>query len=309
MKRYYRIMLGRKSIYAEECRENNYIGVDFGFVQDLTNKLPDDWRSFNRENIPIYIKTYPEKSKIQAGLACGSLWVVSKGLAIGDIVLCPNGDGRYYIGKITSNYKYDSQKSLPHNRSVEWFTQIIDRSDMSQDLRNSTGSIGTVSNVDKHSTEIEKLIGGSNLKSIISTDSTIESPSEFALEKHLEDFLVANWKQSELGRDYDIFEEDGEICGQQYQTDTGAIDILAISKDKTRLLVVELKKGRASDSVIGQIQRYMGFVKDELAEKDQIVEGTIIALEDDVRIKRALSVTNNISFYKYKIDFKLLKIQ
>ena len=32
----------------------------------------------------------------------------------------------------------------------------------------------------------------------------------FALEKHLEDFLVRNWAQTELGRDYDVFEDDGE---------------------------------------------------------------------------------------------------
>jgi hypothetical protein len=48
-----------------------------------------------------------------------------------------------------------------------------------------------------------------------------------------------------------------------------SIDILAISKDKTELLVVELKKGRASDMVVGQIQRYMGYVLEELAETNQ----------------------------------------
>ena len=71
--------------------------------------------------------------------------------------------------------------------------------------------------------------------------------------------------------------------------------------------MVELKKGRASDSVIGQVQRYMGYVKDELAKEGQSVEGVIIALEDDQRIKRALSVAPNISFYKYQVSFKLIK--
>ena len=79
---------------------------------------------------------------------------------------------------------------------------------------------------------------------LISTDETVEDPSVFALEKHLEDFLVQNWKQTELGKDYDIYEEDGELVGQQYPSDTAPIDILAISKDKKSLLVVELKKGR-----------------------------------------------------------------
>ena len=110
-----------------------------------------------------------------------------------------------------------------------------------------------------------------------------------------------------MGKVYDIYQEDGEIVGQQYQTDTGAIDILAISKDKKAILVVELKKGRASDNVVGQIQRYMGFVKGELAEDNQTVKGVIIALEDDLRIKRALSDTNNIEIYRYKVSFKLFK--
>jgi RecB family endonuclease NucS len=77
-------------------------------------------------------------------------------------------------------------------------------------------------------------------------------------------------------------------------------------KEKT-LLVIELKKGRASDAVVGQIQRYMGYVKEELAEPGQDVKGVIIALDEDLRLKRALSVTNNIEFYSYKVSFSLRK--
>jgi len=119
--------------------------------------------------------------------------------------------------------------------------------------------------------------------------------------------LVQNWKQTELGKKYDIFEEEGELVGQQYPSDTGPIDILAISKDKKELLVVELKKGRISDVVVGQVQRYMGYVQEELAEDNQKVKGVIIALEDDIKISRALSVAPNIDFYTYKINFKLVR--
>ena len=80
---------------------------------------------------------------------------------------------------------------------------------------------------------------------------------------------------------------------------------MAISNDGNEILVVELKKGRASDSVVGQIQRYMGYVKDVLAEDNQTVSGVIIAAEDDQRIRRALSVTQNISFMKYSVKFEL----
>ena len=69
---------------------------------------------------------------------------------------------------------------------------------------------------------------------------------------------------------------------------------------------MELKRGRASDVVVGQIQRYMGYVIDELAEDQQRVKGVIIALEDDLRIRRALRVTSGIEFFRYKVNFTLL---
>lgn len=307
MRSYYRIMLGAKSIHAEECYKGNFIGADFDIKQDLTGKLPDNWRDFNATFIPIYLENHPGKSRVSAGLSCGALWTVSKGVNVGDIVLCPNGSGSYYIGEVLDSYSYHAGQTLPHRRTVKWYTTLLERSAMSDQLKNSTGSIGTVSDITKYAEEIERLISGNRPPTLISTDQTVEDPAIFALEKHLEDFLVQNWKQTELGKNYDIYEEDGELVGQQYQSDTGPIDILAISKDKKELLVVELKKGRVSDSVVGQVQRYMGYVQEELAEEGQKVKGVIIALEDDLRIKRALAVTSNIEFYKYQVSFRLYK--
>jgi len=307
MKNYYRIMLGQKSVHATECLKGNFIGADFGVKDDLSKQLPENWKEFNQKFIPIYLKNRPEKTKVAAGLACGTLWTICKGIKIGDIILSPNGSGEYLVGEVESEYFHKLEEILPHRRTVKWYPKTIERAEMSEGLRNSTGSIGTSSFITKHAVEIEKLIGNSLPPTIVSTDATVEDPSVFALEKHLEDFLVLNWKQTELGKNYDIYEEDGEIVGQQYPSDTGPIDILAISKDKKTLLVVELKKGRASDNVVGQIQRYMGFIQEERTEKGQTVKGVIIALEDDTRIRRALSVTNNIEFYKYEVSFKLYK--
>ena len=62
-----------------------------------------------------------------------------------------------------------------------------------------------------------------------------------------------------------------------------------------------------SDNVVGQVQRYMGYVLEELVEEGQSVRGVIIAHENDLRIRRALSVTNNIEFYIFQLSFKLFK--
>ncbi len=300
-------MLGKKSIHAEECHKGNFIGAGWFPDIDLSDKLPEDWREFNKKFIPVYLQDNPDKSKVTAGLACGATHTIAKGIQKGSIVLCPDGSGSYLVGEVISDYSYNPSKILPHRRTVQWYPGRIERSDMSQSLKNSTGSIGTVCDITKYSEEIEALIAGNRPTTIISTDETVEDPSIFALEKHLEEFLVINWKQTELGKSYDIYEEDGELVGQQYPSDTGPIDILAISKDKKELLIVELKKGRASDSVVGQIQRYMGYAQEVLAESNQKVKGVIIALDDDLRIRRALAVTNNIEFYRYQVSFKLFR--
>lgn len=308
MKRYVRIMLGQNSVYADECLRGNFIGADFDIDTDLTNNLPENWREFNQKFIPIWLEKNPTKSKISAGLSCGALWTISKGIKIDDIVLCPNGRSSYYVGRILDNYSFHSGCTLPHRRTVEWYPNTIERSSMSFALQKSTGSMGTTSDISSYEDELKFLIDGEKHRPyIVSSNTNFEDPAVFVLEKHLEDFLVANWKHTELGKEYDIFEDDGRLIGQQYQSDTGPIDILAVSKDKSSILVVELKKGRASDNVVGQIQRYMGYVKEELAEANQKVMGAIIALEDDLRIRRALSVTSNIHFYRYEINFKLVK--
>lgn len=307
MRQHYRVMLGKQSAHAAACFAGKFIGADYGIDQNFSGQLPDDWRAFNAKYIPHYLAKNPGKSKVGAGLACGALWTLSKGIKVGDIVLCPDGTGRYRVGEVTGEYQYAPGEILPHRRPVAWREVPIDRAEMSQGLKRSTGATLTVVNVSIHSEEIEKLIGSDTTPKLIATDQSIEDPVEFALEKHLEEFLVANWKQTSLGKEFDIYEEDGELVGQQYPSDTGPIDILAVSKDRNTLLVIELKKGRASDVVVGQTLRYMGFVHLELAEPNQAVRGIIVALEDDPKLRRALAMTPSIEFYRYSVSFKLTK--
>lgn len=307
MKNYYRVMLGRKSMYAAAAHAGGYICADFDITQDLSPDLGDDWRAFNKKFIPVFLAGHPDKTKIGAGLACAALWTVSKGISKGDLVLSPDGLGAYLVGEVSGDYYYVHGDPSPHRRPVKWLAQTIQRADMSEALRNSTGSIGTVSTITQYAVEIENLIGVTAAPVVVPPGAMVDDPVAFAMEKHLEDFLVKNWAQTDLGKDYDIFAEDGELVGQQYPTDTGPMDVLAIKKDKSELLVVELKRGRASDVVVGQVLRYMGFVKEELAEPGQAVRGVIIALEDDVRIRRALVMTPNIAFYRYQMTFKLVK--
>ncbi len=130
--------------------------------------------------------------------------------------------------------------------------------------------------------------------------------AEFGLEKFLEDFLVYNWEKTSLGKTYAILEKDGDLIGQQYDTEiVGRIDILAKSKDGKEWLVIELKRGRSSDEVVGQVLRYIGFVSEHLASEGETVKGLIILGSHDDRIRYALKTLPNVSLQTYEVNFKL----
>ena len=102
-----------------------------------------------------------------------------------------------------------------------------------------------------------------------------------------------------------IYGEGNDLLSQQYQTATGPIDILAKAKSGKGFLVIELKKGRTSDAVVGQILRYITWIRENLAHNDP-VQGAIIILESDEKLRYSLKSLNGISLYTYRVDFKLI---
>ena len=311
MTRYCRIICGRGHSYAADCFERGFIGVDFGFEEDLTDDLYEDWREFNKEFVPKLIERFPDKARVTAGLACGMTWSVCKGLQIGDVVLVPTGERTFYVGDITGPYRFSHGDNLPHQRPVKWRSTVIQLDDLSERLRHSVGSIGTTCMLDSHVEELERHLSGTESKSVATNDGeVIENVSEFVFEEHLEEFMIKNWELTPFAAEYDIYRnEKGELTGQQFSAfGRDRIDILAISKDKKTLLVIELKKGKGTDQVLGQVLRYMGYVN-TVKEDNQTVKGLIVAHEDDPRIRHALSMVQNVGFYTYKIHFELTQIQ
>jgi len=129
------------------------------------------------------------------------------------------------------------------------------------------------------------------------------SQGVFYLEKQLEDFIIQNWQNTDLGRKYDLIVEEGVLVSQQYRTDIGPMDILVKDKETGSYVVIELKKNQTSDDTIGQIARYMGWVEKEL--KDPGVKGIIIAQGYDKKLEYALKRVNGVEVYVYEIDFRL----
>lgn len=129
----------------------------------------------------------------------------------------------------------------------------------------------------------------------------------FYMEKQLEDFLIQNWDNTELGKMYDLIIDDGDLISQQFRTDIGLIDILAKDKKTNDFVVIELKKNQTSDDTVGQIARYMGWIKEN--KKVDNVKGVIIAGQFDKKLEYAISIVPNIDIYIYEVDFKLTRLK
>jgi endonuclease NucS-like protein len=139
-------------------------------------------------------------------------------------------------------------------------------------------------------------------------DVGIVPAGRFALERQLENFLVENWGETDLSKSLEILTDaDGDICGQQYHTDVGPIDLLCRNKDGTGYTVVELKRDQTSDGTIGQVARYMGWVKKNLVNDGQTVRGLIIGRDADERLMSALEVVPNVEVFTYAVSFSLSK--
>ncbi len=153
--------------------------------------------------------------------------------------------------------------------------------------------------VDIAEVESEKAADGDEAVAPQTVKASVTIP--LALERQVEDFIAANLHLVEPG--LRLFVDDNGRDGRQYPTDVGPIDLLCV-RPNGDFLVQELKKQRVSDSVVGQLSRYLGWVMEELAGSQKVF-GLILSHEKDKNLTYAVKSNPNISirYYRIKIDF------
>lgn len=125
----------------------------------------------------------------------------------------------------------------------------------------------------------------------------------FAFERDLQNYLARNLEA--LGPDLRVYEEEG-LTGVEYPVGGRYIDILAVDKDDN-FVVVELKVSRGYDRTVGQLLRYMGWVRENLADGRKVC-GIIVANDITEDLKLAASHLPDVSLVEYEITFRLTPV-
>lgn len=129
--------------------------------------------------------------------------------------------------------------------------------------------------------------------------------SEFLLEKDLQRYLAENLECIEPG--LRLYEEEG-LRGFEFEAGNGRrIDILAVDKQGA-FVVLELKVSKGYDRVVGQLLRYMNWVRKEMVEPGQRVRGIIVCrtMSDDLRL--ACASIPDVELLEYKLSVTVTRV-
>lgn len=136
------------------------------------------------------------------------------------------------------------------------------------------------------------------------TEASDEATLSFELEHQLRDFIIANLGAIPIeGKKLHLYKDSAGKSGREYPTGVGFIDILA-EDDAGVLYVFELKRGKSADHTVGQILRYMGWLKHHAATAVE-VRGIIVAKSLGEKLKYAVSAVPGLHAFGYDVTFSL----
>jgi restriction system protein len=237
-----------------------------------------------------------------------ALWRFYHDIKVGDKIIARRGRMKMLaVGTVKRQAYYDEPKGrkrvggpyeyYPNFIDVEWEETPKDFDTLAFAMSTLTGPFDE----DYYRERIEREVGDEH-------ENESETSYSFKLEKYLEDFVITNMGSIFQGR-YELYVDGDGVGGKEYPVFNddgkrmGRIDILAKDKSDDSLLVIELKRDQSSDETVGQVLRYMGWVKQNLDER---VKGLVICSEKDEGLRYALQLTGDLIDLKYyAVNFRL----
>ncbi len=127
-------------------------------------------------------------------------------------------------------------------------------------------------------------------------------PRQMLLERDAEAYIVEHF--SSLFPDWRIYNPpdtppERRPLGVRFRTDAAEIDILCLN-EQNDYVVIELKRDRAPDRIVAQIDRAIAWVQIHLAEPGHRVRGVIIAQSLDRRLPYILARRPDITAFLFQ---------
>jgi endonuclease len=132
-----------------------------------------------------------------------------------------------------------------------------------------------------------------------------QGSDQFAYESDLRNYLAKNLPLIEPG--LRLYEDEG-ITGIEFPVGGRFIDILALDSTGA-LVVIELKVSRGYDRVVGQLMRYIAWIRENQADAGQQVRGVIVAREISEDLFLACSLLPDVQLYEYQLSLSLKQVQ
>lgn len=285
--------------------------LDNGLISIGWKELGDVSQISREELIAKVASAYPNKPAHTQALIANMFWAFYHEVAPGDFIIARRGRKILAgVGIVRQPGFYADRKfpSIGHsNLAINTHKNFMVIEWQAQPRNKTFPTIVFPMHTLAQSSESQyrDLIGGTITPPDPHENEEIEDPNEFVLERYLEEFIVSNFSAIFKGQ-LKIYSDADDGEGQQYDTnEIGRIDILAFEPNTNTFVVIELKKGRPSDKVVGQTLRYMGWVKKNLCTNGQSVRGLVICRDHDPKLTYALEVTVGIDVRYYNVSFKL----
>lgn len=139
----------------KEFYENSFFATGWGNTGDLSGLSRDD--IVDKLSNDMGYRSYSPR---KIGITSSVLNYIVNDIVLGDYTLMAD-DENIYLGIVNKNYEFCKEKnndpSYPHTIGVEW-VKVINRDDLSLNLRASLRAWQTIANLDKHTKEIKQLI-------------------------------------------------------------------------------------------------------------------------------------------------------
>ena len=139
------------------------------------------------------------------------------------------------------------------------------------------------------------------------TDAVRPIGNEDLTERVVEELMERNWIKTpfaKLGVKLSNVKSYGR-AGRQVITPVGIIDLLGFQPRERTWWVLELKRGRTSDVVVGQVCRYLGWVGADCKDRGERAVGAIVAGSANDRLRYAVQANPNLSLWTFDDQFRI----